>query len=142
MTNAAQKTDAYTVIIYLFSLILALVLLKSNGMVDMTTWSRWIADIGAKGVLDTYVDLIRADEEYPPLSILILGGVGSFARGASIHNYFAVKLSILFFLLITSLSFYLYTKDLLLVSVVQFSLVLVTVALGYIDIYFTPFLVV
>lgn len=140
--STPQKTDIYTVIIYCFALILALVLLKSNGMVDMGTWHRWINDLNAKGILDTYVDLIRADEEYPPLSIVILGGVGRFARSASIHNAYAVKLSTLFFLLITSISFYCYTRDLLLTTVIQFSLTLVTVALGYIDIYFAPLLVV
>ncbi|MBE9532001.1 MAG: hypothetical protein IME98_04270 [Proteobacteria bacterium] len=142
MISTPQKSGLYGLLIYAFVLVAGLILLKSNGMVDMTTWVRWIGDLNAKGVITTYIDLIAADEEYPPLSIVILGGVGSFAKAATIHNYYAVKLSILFFLLLTSLSFYLYTRDILLTALIQFSLTLVTVALGYIDIYFTPFLVV
>lgn len=141
MITTPKKAGLYAFIIYFFVLILGLMLLKSNGMVDMTTWSRWIGYLNDKGIIQTYIDLIIADEEYPPLSIVILGGVGHFARSVSIHNYLAVKLSILAFLLFTSLSFYLYSKDLLLTALIQFSLTLVTVALGYIDIYFAPFLV-
>ena len=142
MNNEAGKLSLQTLIIYLFVLLFGLVLLKSDGMVDMATWHRWIADLNAKGILTTYVDLIAADEEYPPLSLVILSGVGWFAKAALIHNYYAVKLSILFFLLLTSLAFLVYTKDLLQTAFIQLSLTLVTVALGYIDIYFTPFLVV
>jgi hypothetical protein len=53
----------------------------------------------------------------------------------------AIKLSIALFTCLTSLIFWLWTRDIALTILLHFSLLLNGVALGYIDIYFAPSLI-
>jgi hypothetical protein len=52
-----------------------------------------------------------------------------------------LKCSLLIFLIATAASFYWFSRSLILTAALEFSLILNSVALGYLDIYFAPFLI-
>src|SRR5438552_18616184 len=55
--------------------------------------------------------------------------------------FLALKWSLFIFLLATAASFYWLSRNLILTAALEFSLIPNSVALGYLDIYFAPFLI-
>lgn len=78
--------------------------------------------------------------DYPPLTSAILLGVVESGRVLNLSYLPAFKLSLLFFLSLTSLLFYLWTRHFNLTILLHASLILNSLGLGYVDVYYMPFL--
>src|SRR5437660_4932328 len=83
----------------------------------------------------------HAATDYPPLAFVILGLVVRAAEALGTDHLLILKCSLLLFLLVTAVCFYWFSRNLLLTATLESFLILNSVALGYLDIYFAPFLI-
>jgi len=84
---------------------------------------------------------VHSGTDYPPLALIILATVARCADAFGIAVFLALKWSLFIFLLATAASFYWFSRNLILTAALELSLILNSVALGYLDIYFAPFLI-
>jgi hypothetical protein len=84
---------------------------------------------------------VHSGTDYPPLSLIILETVSRSADVFGTTVFLSLKCSLLIFLIATAASFYWFSRNLILTAALEFSLILNSVALGYLDIYFAPFLI-
>lgn len=84
---------------------------------------------------------VHSGTDYPPLSLIILETVSRCADTFGITVLLALKCSLFIFLFATAAAFYGFSRSLILTAALEFSLILNSVALGYLDIYFAPFLI-
>ena len=78
--------------------------------------------------------------DYPPLTSAILLGVVKSGRVLQLAYLPAFKLSLLLFLCLTSFLFYLWTRHFTLTVLLHAALILNSLGLGYVDVYYMPFL--
>jgi hypothetical protein len=110
----------------------------SPGTGDVSIWETWMQKIDGDGLIGGFS---HTGTDYPPLAFVILATVVRSVHVFGATPLFALKCSILLFLFATSACFYWFTRNLLLTAALEFSLILNSVALGYLDIYFAPFLI-
>ncbi len=84
---------------------------------------------------------VHSGTDYPPLALIILATVARCADAFGMTVFLALKWSLFIFLFATTSSFYWFSRNLILTAALEFSLILNSVALGYLDIYFAPFLI-
>jgi hypothetical protein len=123
-------------LLLLLLLLVTALFLPSPGTFDVTTfWLPWAANADSLGLVKGFA---ANKAEYPPLTpAILLAAVRGFRLiGAS--PFQALKLSMMLFLLATSLVFWLWTKDFWGAVLLHVSLLLNSVALGYLDVYFAP----
>jgi hypothetical protein len=118
--------------------LIALSFLYSPGTGDVSIWRTWIDQVSAFGLVGGFV---HSGTDYPPLSLIILETVSRAADVFGTTVFLSLKCSLLVFLIATAATFYWFTRNLVLTAALEFSLVLNSVALGYLDIYFAPFLI-
>jgi hypothetical protein len=116
--------------------LLTLNFLPSPGAEDVRYWLTWMQEVDNKGIVPAYKAITLLD--YPPLIFLIFFGVAKLAALFHLEMFFCLKLSLLAFLLSTALIFFTWTKNLGLAALVQLALLLNSLALVYVDIYFAP----
>ena len=138
MKKSFLQSNYNALFLFLMAALLALVFFNSPGTVDVELWLRWTRTIDEIGIINTYT---FNEEFYPPLSYIILWFVSKASLLFNVNHFTALKGSLYLFLLLTSLSFYCYTRNILITTMLLLSLTLNTMALGYIDIYFAPCLV-
>lgn len=90
------------------------------------------------GIRATYAGV---QEFYPPLSYLLLFIAAKVGKLFGLNLFISLKVSLVFCLFFTSATFYLFSRNFLLTMLVQLSLTLSSIAYGYLDIYFAPFLI-
>jgi len=129
-----------TQLIFLFLLtnLAALSLLHAPGASDVGVWMEWLRNVDTYGIASGYE---ANHESYPPLSSVILFVVAKVSRLLQVDTFMGFKLSVAAFLLLTSLVFFKWTGSLLFTTLLQFALILNSTALGYIDVYFAPALI-
>jgi hypothetical protein len=110
----------------------------SPGTGDVSIWETWMQKIDSDGLIGGFS---HTGTDYPPIAFVILATVVRLGHVFGATPLFALKCSILLFLFGTSACFYWFTRKLLLTAALEFSLILNSVALGYLDIYFAPFLI-
>jgi len=118
--------------------LIALSFLYSPGTGDVSIWRTWIDQMWAFGLVGGFV---HSGTDYPPLALIILATVARCADAFGIAVFLALKWSLFIFLLATAASFYWFSRNLILTAALELSLILNSVALGYLDIYFAPFLI-
>jgi hypothetical protein len=118
--------------------LIALSFLYSPGTGDVAIWRNWIDQMSAFGLLGGFV---HSGTDYPPLSLIILETVSRCADIFGTTVFLSLKCSLLIFLITTAASFYWFSRNLVLTAALELSLILNSVALGYLDIYFAPFLI-
>jgi ALG6/ALG8 glycosyltransferase family protein len=131
-------TRVQHVLLFVLATLLAVSLLHTPGTTDVGFWMTWLRNAADHGLRGGY-EANQAD--YPPLSSAILFLVAQVARWLGIEVFIAFKLSLIAFLLLTSAVFWFGTRDLFLTTILQLTLTLNSVALGYIDIYTAPALI-
>jgi hypothetical protein len=122
----------WRVLVIILLILIALLPLHSHGTGDVDYWLDWIAIIERDGFIAGYVPI------YPPMVWVLLQGVAFSYHALNIEVFLAVKWSLVIFLLLTSGIFLLWTRNLLLTALLHLSLVLSSVALGYLDIWLAP----
>jgi hypothetical protein len=137
MNNPKYKLTQQ-VILVIGIVLLAVFLIPTPGTGNMDTWVRWIDEANDLGLLKDYS---LNHDTYPPLTLVILFGVGKLSAWLNIWIYTAIKATIAAFLLLTTLVTLWATKDLLLSLLLLGGLLINSVALGHLDIFFAPTLV-
>jgi hypothetical protein len=117
---------------------IALSFLYSPGTGDVSIWRNWIDQMSAFGLVGGFV---HSGTDYPPLALIILATVSRCADVFGTTVFLALKWSLFIFLFATAATFYWFSRNLILTAALEFSLILNSVALGYLDIYFAPFLI-
>jgi len=126
------------IVLLLLANLIALSFLYSPGTGDVSIWRTWIDQMWAFGLVGGFV---HSGTDYPPLALIILATVARCADAFGIAVFLALKWSLFTFLLATAASFYWFSRNLILTAALELSLILNSVALGYLDIYFAPFLI-
>src|SRR5712691_1639391 len=116
--------------------------LYSPGLEDVRYWLYWVDEISRYGLIGGFAHT-GGDypHDYPPLAFVILAAVARCADALGTSAFIVLKCSLLLFLFATSGCFYWFTRNLALTAALEFTLLLSSVALGYLDIWFAPFLI-
>ena len=133
------KHDAPTVVILtLFAILLAILWLPAAGTTDVPIFLRWAA-AAAVSVRGSYATFSAFG--YPPLGFVILRGAALIAKALNADLFTGFKLSLLLGLVLTGGLFWLWTRNFYLSLGLFLALLPNSMAYGYMDIYFAPFLV-
>src|SRR5438067_202082 len=133
----APKWSAVALLL-LVSLI-AVSLFFSPGTGDVSIWVDWIREISSYGLIGGFK---HSGTDYPPLAFVLLAAVSRGAATFGIAQFLALKFSLLIFLLATAACFYWFTRNLILTAALELALMLNSMGLAYLDIYFAPFVLV
>jgi hypothetical protein len=116
--------------------------LYSPGLEDVRYWLYWVDEISRYGLIGGFAHT-GGDyaHDYPPLAFVMLAAVARCADAFGTNAFIVLKCSLLLFLFATSGCFYWFTRNLALTAALEFTLLLSSVALGYLDIWFAPFLI-
>ncbi|MBP8996893.1 MAG: hypothetical protein KBG10_01260 [Anaerolineaceae bacterium] len=126
------------VFLFLMIFLLTLFLIPTPGTGNMDTWVRWANDANQMGLVENYH--INHDT-YPPLTTVILVGAAKLSQTFGIWIYTAIKLTIVFFLMASSALFWGMTRNALLTAALHLSMLIMSVGLGHLDVFFAPFLI-
>lgn len=134
-----RPTPKFTVLLgWSFVLLLSLFFLNAKGTLDVKALLIWDGFLTREGITAGYE---HSGTDYPPFSLVLVHWAEQAGSAISLPSILALKWSIFVFLLATSLTVYGYTRSLLVAGVLQLGLLVNSVAQGYIDVYFAPFLV-
>lgn len=135
-----QQARLNTQYLLLFALVglIALSFLHSPGATDVSAWMRWVHNVDTHGIVSGYA---ANEEMYPPLSSVVLLIVAKASRLFRVDAFVGLKLSLGAFLLLTTIVFLKWTGSLPLAAMLMSALILNSMALGYIDVYFAPLLI-
>ena len=137
-TNGQTRFRLSYLFLVLLSLFAGFAFTYSPGTGDTNDWHTWIDNAKTDGLVRGYAENMN---NYPPLASTILFLSNKILQPLHVDNILSTKISILFFLLLTASLFWLWTRDLKVTIILYFALLLNSTALGYIDIYFAPSLV-
>ncbi len=126
-------------IVAILLLLLTLGFALVPGTANVERWQRWARNMDRLGVADGYA---ANAGDYPPYAPLILLGARRLSSASGLGPLLSVKLPILGFLLLTTTIVYLWTRSFWLAVLSHTSLLLDTVALGYLDAFLAPVLIV
>jgi len=124
--------------IVLLVTVISMVFLNSPGTGDTKYWIEWANNADTYGLVSGF----KANNEmYPPFASIILLVALKASSLLGIDTFGAVKLSVFLFLFLTSFLFWLWTRDFTITVILHLSLLLNSVALGLLDIYILPSLI-
>lgn len=135
MENKIKTTQM--IFLLLGVLLLTLFFVPSPGTGNMDNMALWANTVNDNGLFAGY----KIIADYPPFASVILFGVIKIANFLGIWLYTAIKLSITLFLVLTSIIFWLWTRNFILTMLLHLALIYNSVVLGHVDIYFAPFLI-
>ena len=118
--------------------LLAVDFLLSPGTGDVSIWFTWMNEIASRGVIGAFS---HTGTDYPPLCFFILGAVVGVAQTFAVSQFVVLKCALLLCLLASTAAFFAFTRNVLLAAALEASLILSSVGLGYLDIFFAPFLI-
>jgi hypothetical protein len=114
----------------------------SPGTDDVGIWDAWTRGISAYGLIGGFAHTSKITlQDYPPLAWVLLAAVSRCAELLGVNWFLVLKGSLLLFLFATCVCFYWFTRNLILTAALESTLLLNSVALAYLDIYFAPFLI-
>lgn len=123
-------------VLLLLELLFALLLLRTPGTGDVSSFFvGWIDTFLARGLADGY-RLI--DSNYPPLVAVVLLAAGAVGSVFAWNAFVSFKVLLAVALPIGTVSFWRWTRDIVLTGLLAVSLLLHGVALGYLDTLFAP----
>ncbi len=133
--GATNRTTIWAVLLFALIAVFSLTFVNSPGTGDVGIWTTWIKNAHEYGVVQGY----PADKgDYPPISIFMLFASSKISAMFGGDIFAGIKWSLVLFLFLTSAAIYAYTRNLVLTACVHLALTLNSVALGYLDAYFTP----
>lgn len=110
----------------------------SPGTGDVLIWGNWMREFEGYGLAGGFA---HSGTDYPPLAFVILAAIVKISATFGLSNLFTLKCSMLLFLWITAACFFWFSRNLGLTAALELSLILNCVGLGYLDIWFAPFLI-
>lgn len=133
------KENYLLYVIFAIICVFSFSLLNSRGGVDIDDWLKWIDNISKYGLVKGYA---ANQDVYPPLTNVIFYLVLKFSVLTNISAFVSLKLFIFIFLLLTSFTFLVWTKNWLFAIATLIGFTLNTMALTYVDIFTAPFLLI
>ncbi len=128
-----------TLALALPALLIGLIFTHAPGTTDVEIWRAWTNNAITRGLVQGYA---ANQADYPPLAVAILFVANRLLNRLDLSTFLSIKLAILVFLLLSTLLFWLWTRDFKATLILYFGLLLNSVALGYIDIFFAPGLII
>lgn len=125
------------IILSILIVVLAVLLLEAPGTGDVSVWMDWMRLTYEQPFVPAYTQIA---DYYPPGTLIVLHSVDLLSEALDIGTFFFFKVSLLFFLLLTSAIFFRFARNIVLTLLLQLALTLNSVALGYLDIYIAPLL--
>jgi len=118
--------------------VISMVFFRSQGTHDINTWLTWGRHAYEHGIIEGYS---MDGNLYPPLANVLLWLSYSFAQTAGIAPIYLLKFSLLVFLLAATAIFYRWSNNNLPATLCFYgAMLLSSLGLGYLDIYFAPVL--
>lgn len=108
------------------------------GTGDVGVWHNWITATTQHGVIPGYT---VAHTDYPPLSVSMLRLSSYVAHSLGSDEFTGLKVSLAIFLCLSSIAMYVHTRSLLLTTAFQLAITPNSMMLAYLDVYYTPTLV-
>ena len=133
MTGRNRTTLILTAIIVL--VVITALLFGTRGTGDMKIWERWTSNATHLGVVEGFRE---NDNDYPPGSNVVLWAAGHAGLAAGLPIAASTKLSLLAFLAVTLILFFMWTQSAPLTLGLWAVMVLNAVGMGYLDIYAMP----
>lgn len=141
----ADKYDSSSIVVVILFALITLSFFHSPGQGDVRFWLKWIETVDASGPIVSFETKERSplgsesvQEGYPPFISFISLSTAKLSHICSIDYFAALKLTLTIFLFISSLIFWIWTKDLFTTVILHFSLLVNSLMLVYIDIYYVP----
>ena len=126
-------------LLLLAACLLSLTFLASHGTSDVTYyWLQWLQNSAILGPVEGYR---ASSSDYPPLTHLFLFLLAKLSSTLSLSPFLALKWSMVAMLFLSAAIFAAWTKDLLAPAVLIITLLMNSVALGYLDIWTAPFFI-
>ncbi len=142
-TNYVQR-----VVLIVLLILITLSYFHSPGQGDVRFWLKWIESVDAHGPFMSFespertpLGIESVQEPYPPFASLISFSTAKMSHLFSTDYFTALKLSLTLFLFLSSFIFWIWTRDFFITAIFHFSLLLNSVMLVFIDIYFVPTLI-
>jgi hypothetical protein len=115
--------------------LVSLPLLNAPPSADIGSWNDWVAHADSAGLVRGFAD---NTDSYPPLAAAVIVTAVRTGRRAGVGTEMSIKLSALLFLVATTCVFWLWTRHKWLTLALYASLLLSSVGMAYVDIYFAP----
>jgi hypothetical protein len=132
MNHKAEKL--HQALLLLLMAAFTIVVFRSNGTPDIRTWLGWALHTSEIGIIEGYA---AHPNYYPPLTITLLGFCQRIAEGLSIAPVYVIKFSLLLFLAgSTAIIYFFSNKNFLLTVLAYAALLLNSLGLAYLDLYF------
>ena len=134
-----EQTDrVFSIFLFVFGLLVALLFINTTGTGDFALWLKWMKTLHMEGLVSSY-EMIN--DNYPPLVYGILLVVDQLSHLLNIEPSIALKLSLWASLALACCVFAWRTRSIPFGTMLIFCLLLNSVALGYLDIYWAvPFI--
>jgi hypothetical protein len=137
--QAKAGIDANGLLLLALLAVFAFTFLNFKGTADADSQLRWVTQTRERGLVGGYRS---AAVPYPPLAFVMLTVSARAGTVVGISERTGIKLTIYAMLLLTVALFLAYSKNVMLSAALGLSLILNSVDLAYIDIFFAPFLIV
>jgi Gpi18-like mannosyltransferase len=124
-------------ILFIIILLIPILFFTSKGTADIDCWLTWVDSANLLGIIKGY----SIADCNPPLNYLLVVWSCKFAHFLGFSYFIGLKSLLYIFFLLAVFVFYRFSRDLLLTTFVALALILSSVALGYLDILFAPFLI-
>jgi hypothetical protein len=135
--------QAMGVLLLVLTVILSLMMIRSRGTVDVTTFLYWTEIVYQNGLVAGYSKIISdLHFFYPPLSATILYIARAFGNAVGLSPLGSFKVTILMFQLLSTGVILLLSGSYWVAAALNASLLLCGVGLGYMDVCVAPFLIV
>jgi hypothetical protein len=125
----------HATLVAVLALLVTLTVLQAPGTEDVVGFMKWA---GNARILGIRAGFIQNEDRYPPLTSLVLLGSAVSGNALGVDRFVAIKYGILLFLLLTSIVFWLWTRNFWLTVTLHLGLVLNSAAHGYVDVFFAP----
>jgi len=133
-----HKAGNQKILLFTFMAFLVVVSFNLLGTGDIDVWLQWADNVYRHGMVDGYK---LNEHEHPPLMSLLLLLSVKFALLLGINPFYGIKSSLLLFLVITTIIIYFWSNKNTGLTFLSFlALLLSSMCLSYIDIYFAPFI--
>jgi hypothetical protein len=129
---------AMGVLLLMLTVIFSLMLVRSPGTVDVTTFLNWTEVVYENGLVAGYSKVVSVWSEYPPISFAILYIARAFGNTMGLSPLISFKVTILTFQLMSTGMILLLSGNYWVAAAFNASILLSGVALGYMDVCVAP----
>jgi hypothetical protein len=132
---ATRDRDPAAVLVLALTGLVGLAFLHTPGTGDVAAWLRWLEAVERHGVSAGYALSYPIN---PPLTFVFLLPVAALKQWLGITPLLAIKASLFLFWCLSAAVFHAWTRDRWLTVGLQLAILLNSVALGYLDVWYTP----